>query len=71
MMVQAAKPGTVDRFLTLHRSERFAASSMASSSKISAVDDQAVRPCSIGCLWHKADMLNALANIRFWGQSGQ
>jgi hypothetical protein len=23
------------------------------------------------CLWHKADMLNALANVRFWGQSGQ
>jgi hypothetical protein len=22
-------------------------------------------------LWHKADMLNALANVRFWGQSGQ
>jgi hypothetical protein len=21
--------------------------------------------------WHKADMLNALANVRFWGQSGQ
>jgi len=20
--------------------------------------------------WHKADMLNALANVRFWGQSG-
>ena len=23
------------------------------------------------CLWHKADMLNALTNVRFWGQSGQ
>ena len=22
------------------------------------------------CLWHKADMLNALTNVRFWGQSG-
>ena len=21
--------------------------------------------------WHKADMLNALTNVRFWGQSGQ
>jgi hypothetical protein len=21
-------------------------------------------------LWHKADMLDALANVRFWGQSG-
>jgi hypothetical protein len=21
-------------------------------------------------LWHKADMLNALTNVRFWGQSG-
>jgi hypothetical protein len=21
--------------------------------------------------WHKADMLNALPNVRFWGQSGQ
>ena len=21
-------------------------------------------------LWHKADMCNALANVRFWGQSG-
>jgi hypothetical protein len=20
--------------------------------------------------WHKADMLNALTNVRFWGQSG-
>jgi hypothetical protein len=20
--------------------------------------------------WHKADMLNPLANVRFWGQSG-
>jgi hypothetical protein len=20
--------------------------------------------------WHKADMLNALMNVRFWGQSG-
>ena len=23
------------------------------------------------CYWHKADMLNALTNVRFWGQSGQ
>src|SRR6185369_14616068 len=23
------------------------------------------------CLWHKADMLNALTNVRFWGQSGR
>jgi hypothetical protein len=23
------------------------------------------------CYWHKADMLNALANVRFWGQSGR
>ena len=23
------------------------------------------------CLWHEADMLNALTNARFWGQSGQ
>ena len=22
-------------------------------------------------LWHKADMLNALTNVRFWGQSRQ
>jgi hypothetical protein len=22
------------------------------------------------CNWHKADMLNALTNVRFWGQSG-
>jgi hypothetical protein len=22
------------------------------------------------CLWHKADMLNALTNVRFWEQSG-
>jgi len=22
------------------------------------------------CFWHKADMLNALTNVRFWGQSG-
>jgi hypothetical protein len=22
------------------------------------------------CYWHKADMLNALTNVRFWGQSG-
>jgi hypothetical protein len=21
--------------------------------------------------WHKADMLNALTNVRFWGESGQ
>ena len=21
-------------------------------------------------IWHKADMLNALTNVRFWGQSG-
>ena len=21
--------------------------------------------------WHKADMLNALTNVRFWGQSGR
>jgi hypothetical protein len=21
-------------------------------------------------LWHKADMLNSLTNVRFWGQSG-
>jgi hypothetical protein len=21
--------------------------------------------------WHKADMLNALTNVRFWGQGGQ
>jgi hypothetical protein len=43
---------------------------MASSSKLSAVDDQAVRPWSI-CrdvrLWHKADMLNTLTDVRFWG----
>jgi hypothetical protein len=23
------------------------------------------------CFWHKADMLNALANVRFWGPRGQ
>jgi hypothetical protein len=23
------------------------------------------------CLWHKADMHNALTNVRFWGQSRQ
>jgi hypothetical protein len=23
------------------------------------------------CLWHLADMLNALTNVRFWGQNGQ
>jgi hypothetical protein len=22
------------------------------------------------CCWHKADMLNALTNVRYWGQSG-
>ena len=22
------------------------------------------------CLWHKADMLNAVTNVRFWEQSG-
>jgi hypothetical protein len=22
------------------------------------------------CYWHKADMGNALTNVRFWGQSG-
>jgi hypothetical protein len=22
------------------------------------------------CLWHKADMLNALTNVRFWEQTG-
>jgi len=22
------------------------------------------------CYWHKADMLNALTNVRFWRQSG-
>ena len=22
------------------------------------------------CYWHKADMLNALTNVRFWGQNG-
>jgi hypothetical protein len=22
------------------------------------------------CFWHKADMLNALTNVRFWGLSG-
>jgi hypothetical protein len=22
------------------------------------------------CLWHKADMLNALTSVRFWGQRG-
>ena len=25
---------------------------------------------SLVCYWHKADMLNALTNVRFWGQSG-
>jgi len=43
----------------------------ASSSKPSAVG--AVRPWSIGRdirFWHKADMLKALTNVRFWGQSG-
>src|SRR6478672_5208966 len=24
----------------------------------------------VGCYWHKADMLNALTNVRLWGQSG-
>jgi hypothetical protein len=41
-------------------------------SKLSAVDDQAVRPWSIGrdvCLWHKADMLNALTNVGFGGKA--
>jgi hypothetical protein len=23
------------------------------------------------CSWHKADTLNALTNVRFWGQSGR
>ena len=23
------------------------------------------------CLWHKSDMLNALTNVRFWGQGGR
>ena len=32
--------------------------------KSSAIDPSNVR------LWHKADMLNALTNVRFWGQSG-
>ena len=22
------------------------------------------------CLWHKADILNALTNVRFWGNNG-
>ena len=22
------------------------------------------------CFWHKADMLNALTSVRFWGQRG-
>jgi len=45
---------------------------MASSLKLSAVDDQAVRLGRFGrdvCLWHLADMLFMLANVRFWGQS--
>src|SRR5690349_25058260 len=45
---------------------------MASSLKLSAVDDQAVRLGRFGrdvCLWHFADMLFMLSNVRFWGQS--
>jgi hypothetical protein len=41
---------------------------MASSSKLSAVDDQAVRPWSIGrdvCLWHKADVLDQACDVGF------
>ena len=29
----------------------------------------AASPLHVGC-WHKADMLNALMNVRLWGQSG-
>ena len=32
-----------------------------------------VLTCQPGAVhtWHKADMLNALTNVRFWGQSGR
>jgi hypothetical protein len=47
---------------------------MASSSKLSAVDDQAVRRWSIGrdvCLWHLADIDFDAEHFRFRVQSGQ
>ena len=27
--------------------------------------------CPNVCFWRKSDILNALTNVRFWGQSGQ
>jgi hypothetical protein len=47
LMVQTPKPRTGRSVLTSQWSGRFAASSMASSSKLSAIDDRSVRPCSI------------------------
>jgi hypothetical protein len=35
-----------------------------------AASNRVGRVCDVR-LWHKADMLNALTNVRFWGQSGQ
>ena len=46
---------------------------MASSSKLSAIDDQAVRFCSIGrdvCFWHKADIGVHSQRVSFSTQSG-
>jgi len=35
------------------------------------VNESAGAPATLNVrLWHKADMLNALTNVRFWGESG-
>ena len=39
------------------------------SSYIPTLDSEAGGRADVR-LWHKADMLNALTNVRFWGQSG-
>jgi hypothetical protein len=41
----------------------------ASCSKATTGGQAGLAPANVR-FWHKADLLNALMNVRFWGQSG-